>query len=136
MNAAFDPAPTLARVKVPVLWFLGELDHNVPSARSCSPLHAALPLTAISRSRCCPALAILSFNRAPANNKEFATHPYGGGLLARLASLARPAWIFTQIERSRDMAGRHAHSGQFPDIFLNDVIKAVSEYAQSMVFSL
>jgi dienelactone hydrolase len=41
LNAAFDPADTLARVKVPVLWFLGDLDHNVPSAESARLLDAA-----------------------------------------------------------------------------------------------
>jgi len=40
-NASFDPAATLATVKVPVLWFLGELDHNVPSAASAERLDAA-----------------------------------------------------------------------------------------------
>ena len=41
MNAPFDPATTLAKVKVPVLWFLGELDHNVPSAESAKRLEQA-----------------------------------------------------------------------------------------------
>lgn len=44
LNAGFDPAATLARVKVPVLWFLGDLDHNVPSAATAVKLaqaHAA-----------------------------------------------------------------------------------------------
>jgi dienelactone hydrolase len=41
LNAAFDPADTLARVKVPVLWFLGDLDHNVPSTDSARLLDAA-----------------------------------------------------------------------------------------------
>ena len=31
INAPYDPAATLASVKVPVLWFLGDLDHNVAS---------------------------------------------------------------------------------------------------------
>jgi pimeloyl-ACP methyl ester carboxylesterase len=29
-NAPYDPAAALSKVKVPVLWFMGELDHNVP----------------------------------------------------------------------------------------------------------
>lgn len=41
LNAPFDPASTLAQVKVPVLWFLGALDHNVPSAESQQRLIAA-----------------------------------------------------------------------------------------------
>ena len=41
MNAPFDPAATLAKVKVPVLWFLGEFDHNVPSAESAQRLEQA-----------------------------------------------------------------------------------------------
>lgn len=41
LNAAFDPAATLAKVKVPVLWFLGELDHNVPSAETAKKLDQA-----------------------------------------------------------------------------------------------
>ncbi len=41
LNAPYDPAATLARVKVPVLWFLGELDHNVPSASSAKLLDVA-----------------------------------------------------------------------------------------------
>ena len=45
LNAAFDPASTLARVKVPVLWFLGALDHNVPSAESERRLNAARELS-------------------------------------------------------------------------------------------
>ena len=40
MNA-FDPASTLARIKVPVLWFLGELDHNVNSVTTAVRLDAA-----------------------------------------------------------------------------------------------
>jgi dienelactone hydrolase len=40
-NAAFDPADTLAKVKVPVLWFLGDLDHNVPSAATAAKLEQA-----------------------------------------------------------------------------------------------
>ncbi len=41
LNASFDPASTLARVKVPVLWFLGDLDHNVDSASSAARLDLA-----------------------------------------------------------------------------------------------
>ncbi|MES2899093.1 MAG: alpha/beta fold hydrolase [Pseudomonadota bacterium] len=41
LNAGFDPAATLARVKVPVLWFLGDLDHNVDSASTATRLAAA-----------------------------------------------------------------------------------------------
>lgn len=41
MNAPIDPAATLAKVQVPVLWFLGDLDHNVPSASTSKLLDAA-----------------------------------------------------------------------------------------------
>ena len=41
LNASFDPAGTLAKVKAPVLWFLGELDHNVPSDATAKRLEAA-----------------------------------------------------------------------------------------------
>lgn len=41
LNAAYDPTETLAKVKVPVLWFLGDLDHNVPSADTAKRLEAA-----------------------------------------------------------------------------------------------
>lgn len=41
LNAPYDPAATLAKVKVPVLWFLGDLDHNVPSASTAKLLQAA-----------------------------------------------------------------------------------------------
>lgn len=41
LNASFNPAATLAKVKVPVLWFLGELDHNVPSAATAVKLEEA-----------------------------------------------------------------------------------------------
>jgi dienelactone hydrolase len=41
LNAAYDPAETLAKVKVPMLWFLGDLDHNVPSAETAKRLEAA-----------------------------------------------------------------------------------------------
>lgn len=41
LNAAYDPAETLAKVNVPVLWFLGDLDHNVPSAESAKRLETA-----------------------------------------------------------------------------------------------
>lgn len=41
INAPYDPAATLARVKVPVLWFLGEFDHNVPTAATARLLDAA-----------------------------------------------------------------------------------------------
>jgi dienelactone hydrolase len=40
-NASIDPAATLAKVQVPVLWFLGDLDHNVPSASTAKLLDAA-----------------------------------------------------------------------------------------------
>ena len=41
LNSVYDPAATLAKVKVPVLWFLGDLDHNVPSAATAKLLDAA-----------------------------------------------------------------------------------------------
>lgn len=41
MNAPYDPAATLAKVKVPMLWFLADLDHNVPSDASEQALIAA-----------------------------------------------------------------------------------------------
>ncbi len=41
INAPYDPAATLAKVQVPVLWFLGDLDHNVPSAASARLLETA-----------------------------------------------------------------------------------------------
>jgi pimeloyl-ACP methyl ester carboxylesterase len=41
LNAGYDPAETLAKVQVPVLWFLGDLDHNVPGASSAGKLAAA-----------------------------------------------------------------------------------------------
>jgi len=41
LNAGYDPAETLAKVTVPVLWFLGERDHNVPSADTARRLEAA-----------------------------------------------------------------------------------------------
>ena len=41
MNAAYDPAATLAKVKVPMLWFLADMDHNVPSDASEQALIAA-----------------------------------------------------------------------------------------------
>ena len=41
LNAKFDPASTLARVSVPVLWFLGDLDHNVDSTSTAARLEAA-----------------------------------------------------------------------------------------------
>ena len=41
LNAGFDPSATLAKVKVPVLWFLGELDRNVPSEATAARLVTA-----------------------------------------------------------------------------------------------
>lgn len=41
-NLPFDSSETLKQVKVPVLWFLGEHDHNVPSELSATKLRAAL----------------------------------------------------------------------------------------------
>ena len=41
MNAPYDPAATLAKLKVPTLWFLADLDHNVPSDASERALIAA-----------------------------------------------------------------------------------------------
>jgi pimeloyl-ACP methyl ester carboxylesterase len=41
-NAVYDPAATLAKLKTPTLWFLGELDHNVPTEASAQALAAAL----------------------------------------------------------------------------------------------
>lgn len=40
-NAPYDPAATLAQVKVPVLWFLGSMDHNVPSQETARRLEQA-----------------------------------------------------------------------------------------------
>lgn len=40
-NAVYDPAATLARVKVPMLWFLGARDHNVPSLETARRLEQA-----------------------------------------------------------------------------------------------
>jgi dienelactone hydrolase len=41
MNAFYDPAATLAKLETPTLWFLGELDHNVPTEASANALAAA-----------------------------------------------------------------------------------------------
>jgi dienelactone hydrolase len=41
LNAAYDPAATLAAVKMPVLWFLGQLDHNLPSGETARLLEQA-----------------------------------------------------------------------------------------------
>ncbi len=41
LNAHYDPAATLAKVTVPVLWVLGDLDHNVPSVATAAKLEAA-----------------------------------------------------------------------------------------------
>lgn len=41
LNAGFDPAATLAKVKVPVLWFLGDLDRIVPSEATAARLISA-----------------------------------------------------------------------------------------------
>lgn len=40
-NAPFEPTATLSKVKVPMLWFLGTLDHNVPSAATAERLERA-----------------------------------------------------------------------------------------------
>lgn len=42
LNAGFDPASTLARLKVPTLWYLGDKDHNVPSALTAGLLRQAI----------------------------------------------------------------------------------------------
>ena len=42
LNAPHQADPWLRRVKVPVLWFLGDKDHNVPSAESERRIRAAL----------------------------------------------------------------------------------------------
>ena len=41
-NAAYLAADSLRRIRVPVLWFLGDLDHNVPTEASALALNAAL----------------------------------------------------------------------------------------------
>lgn len=41
-NVAYDATVPLQQTRVPVLWFLGELDRNVPSAASAAALEAAL----------------------------------------------------------------------------------------------
>lgn len=41
-NAAYLAADSLRRIRVPVLWFLGDLDHNVPAEASDRALNAAL----------------------------------------------------------------------------------------------
>lgn len=41
-NAAYLATDSLRRTRVPVLWFLGELDHNVPTEASARALDAAL----------------------------------------------------------------------------------------------
>jgi pimeloyl-ACP methyl ester carboxylesterase len=41
LNAHYDPADTLSKVQVPVLWILGDMDHNVPSIDTASKLEAA-----------------------------------------------------------------------------------------------
>jgi len=41
LNAQYDPADTLSKVQVPVLWILGDMDHNVPSVDTASKLEAA-----------------------------------------------------------------------------------------------
>lgn len=39
-NAGYDATDSLTRTQAPVLWFLGELDHNVPAEASALALHA------------------------------------------------------------------------------------------------
>ena len=41
-NAGYLASDSLCRIRVPVLWFLGELDHNVPAEASARALEAAL----------------------------------------------------------------------------------------------
>lgn len=41
-NAAYLATDSLRRIRVPVLWFLGDLDHNVPAQSSARALNAAL----------------------------------------------------------------------------------------------
>ncbi len=41
-NVAYDATISLRKTRVPVLWFLGEFDHNVPTAASAKALQAAL----------------------------------------------------------------------------------------------
>ena len=41
LNAGFDPTDTLATVNAPVLWFLGDLDRNVPSEATAQRLESA-----------------------------------------------------------------------------------------------
>jgi uncharacterized protein len=82
LNAAFDPAATLAQVKVPVLWFLGELDHNVPGERSVQLLDAARRASGNPdvTVRTLPGTGHSFMQSATGDNKEFAasTHMVQG----------------------------------------------------------
>ncbi|MES2859339.1 MAG: hypothetical protein V4704_09200 [Pseudomonadota bacterium] len=41
-NNGYDATASLRKVRVPVLWFLGDLDHNVPAEASARALSSAL----------------------------------------------------------------------------------------------
>ncbi|MDQ3039498.1 MAG: prolyl oligopeptidase family serine peptidase [Pseudomonadota bacterium] len=41
-NLAYDATESLRKIQVPVLWFLGDMDHNVPTEASERALYAAL----------------------------------------------------------------------------------------------
>lgn len=69
-NAAYDPAATLAKLRTPTLWFLGELDHNVPTEASAIALEVA---------RKASGNADLSVVRLPGTGHSFTQSATGNG---------------------------------------------------------
>jgi len=74
LNGAYDPVDSIGRIQVPILWFLADNDHNVPTEVSASRLRQAF---GAAGSRDATVIILLNaahgFTSTPTgNNKEFA----------------------------------------------------------------
>ena len=74
LNATYDPIDSISRIQVPILWFLADKDHNVPTEISALRLRQAFD-AAGTRDATVRILANAShgfMSTATGNNKEFA----------------------------------------------------------------
>jgi len=78
LNAAYDPIESIGRIHVPILWFLADKDHNVPTDVSASRLRRAFA-AAGTRDATVKVLANAAhgfYSTPTGNNKEFATQSH------------------------------------------------------------
>lgn len=96
VNMALEPAIRAARLNAPVLWFLAELDENVPYRESLAALEAAKAIN--------PALSVITVHDAPHSflvEEKDGTMRYSDEYWSRMS-----AWLKTHVAPRREAPDR------------------------------